>query len=220
MALFDRLKQDHQTLWDSYIDHPFVGQLSDGSLNDICFRRYLGQDYLFLIQFARAYALAAYKSESLADIRQAAAGLAAIVDVEMDLHVGFCNGWGMSEAEMEALPEADETIAYTRFVLEKGMAGDLLDLHVALAPCIVGYAEIGTALAPADANNPYAPWIEMYASDDYQEVAAAEIAQLDRLFELRAGEGRYKALAQTFAQATRLEAAFWQMSLTDGPVRL
>ena len=32
------------------------------------------------------------------------------------------------------------------FVLERGMAGDLLDLHVALAPCIVGYAEIAAEL--------------------------------------------------------------------------
>jgi len=34
---------------------------------------------------------------------------------------------------MKALPEAAETIAYTRYVLERGLSGDLLDLHVALA---------------------------------------------------------------------------------------
>ena len=53
----------------------------------------------------------------------------------------------------------------------------------------------------------------MYASDDYQDVAAAEILQLDHLFEHRAGEGRYAALSKTFAQATQLEVAFWQMAL-------
>ena len=46
-----------------------------------------------------------------------------------------------------------------------------------------------------------------------QDVAAAEIVQLDRLFENRAGEGRYAALSKTFAQATQLEVAFWQMGL-------
>lgn len=213
MGLFQRLKGDIQDVWSAYTDHAFVRQLLEGSLPEPCFRHYLGQDYRFLIHFARAYALAAYKSETLADIRQANGGLSAIVDVEMDLHVKFCADWGLTEAEMEALPEADETMAYTRFVLEKGNAGDLLDLHVALAPCIIGYAEIGKSLAPAESGNPYATWIEMYASEEYQEVAEAEIAQLDRLFDLRAGEGRYESLSKTFAQATQLEVAFWQMGL-------
>ena len=213
MPLFERLKKDNLDIWTCYIKHDFVRNLDTGDLPEACFRQYLGQDYLFLIHFARVYALAAYKSESLADIRQAADGLSAIVDVEMDLHVKFCSGWGLSEVDMEALPECDETVAYTRFVLEKGLAGDLLDLHVALAPCIIGYAEIGRELSPARTSNPYSEWIDMYASDDYQQVATAEIQQLDRLFELRAGEGRFGALSKTFAQATQLEAAFWQMGL-------
>ena len=215
MTLFERLKKDNQAIWSAYTRHQFVQQLETGNLPAPCFRHYLCQDYLFLIHFARAYALAAYKSETLVDIRQATGGLSAIVDVEMDLHIEFCASWGLTEVEMEAHPEADETIAYTRFVLEKGHAGDLLDLHVALAPCIIGYAEIGTTLGVSDSSNAnaYAAWIELYASDEYQDVAAAEIVQLDRLFEHRAGEGRYAALSKTFAQATQLEVAFWQMGL-------
>ena len=217
-TLFDRLKTDCAEEWQAYTEHAFVRALGDGTLPEACFRHYLGQDYLFLIHFARAYALAAYKSETLDDIRQAARGLAAIIDMEMGLHVEFCAAWGLDEAAMQALPEAEETMAYTRYVLEKGMAGDLLDLHVALAPCIVGYGEIGTALATAPAvplaDNPYRAWIEMYAGDDYQDVARSEVAELDRLMERRGGEGRRASLATTFRQATRLEAAFWQMGLT------
>jgi thiaminase/transcriptional activator TenA len=47
------------------------------------FRHYLVQNYLFLMEFARAYALSVYKWPKLADIREAAAGLAAILDIEM-----------------------------------------------------------------------------------------------------------------------------------------
>lgn len=214
-SLFSRLQETCAPEWRAYVAHPFVAGLGDGTLPEARFRHYLIQDYLFLIHFARAYALAAYKAENLADIRQATGGLKAIVDVEMGLHVKFCARWGLSEAEMAAAPEADATMAYTRYVLEKGHAGDLLDLHVALAPCIVGYAEIGARLAaggiPAD--NPYGEWIEMYASADYQEVAAAEMAQLDRLMAVRGGPGRLASLTTTFRQATRLEAAFWDMGL-------
>lgn len=215
--LFDRLKAACVSEWTAYTEHDFVRGLADGSLPEAAFRRYLVQDYLFLVHFARAYALAAYKSETLADIRQATEGLKAIVDVEMGLHVKYCTGWGLTEAEMATAPEASACLAYTRYVLEKGLAGDLLDLHVALAPCIVGYGEIGRRLADDPATlrdgNPYADWIDMYASDDYQALAGTEATYLDDLMARRGGDGRTGGLIFTFRQATRLEAAFWEMGL-------
>src|SRR5690606_34488181 len=117
MDIFDRLKIAAAADWDSYVDHAFVRQLGAGTLPQAAFRTYLTQDYLFLIQFARAYALATYKSRSLADMRAAQEGLSAILD-EMDLHVRLCERWGLSPAEIEAAPEHQATIAYTRFVLD------------------------------------------------------------------------------------------------------
>jgi thiaminase/transcriptional activator TenA len=215
--LFETLRDNCTDDWRVYVEHPFVAGLADGTLPESAFRFYLEQDYLFLIHFARAYGLAAYKAETLEDIRGAAAGLSAIIDTEMALHVEFCAGWGLTEAQMAAVPEAPETMAYTRYVLEKGLQGDLLDLHVALAPCMLGYGEIGHALAHNPntkiAGNPYVPWIEMYASKDYQDGAAEERATLDRLMKERGGPGRMASLIKTFAEATRLEAAFWDMGL-------
>ena len=216
-TLFARLKAAVADDWQRYIEHDFVRRLADGSLLEPSFRHYLGQDYLFLIHFARAYALAVYKSDTLADMRAASAAVSGILDVEMALHVGFCADWGLSETAMEALPEDTATMAYTRYVLEKGVAGDVLDLYVALAPCVVGYGEIGARLA-ADPEtrrdgNPYLKWIEMYAGEDYQAVALGAIAQLDRLAERRLTPARFDALVTTFGQATRLEAGFWQMGL-------
>ncbi len=216
-SVFGRLRAGCLDDWQAYTGHAFVRAVGDGTLAEPCFRRYLGQDYLFLIHLARAYALAAYKADGLDDIRQAVQALSAIIDVEMGLHVTYCAGWGLSEDDMAALPEARATMAYTRYVLEKGLAGDILDLHVALAPCVVGYAEIGAGLISDPATrldgNPYREWIEMYASTDYQDVARAEVATIDRLMERRGGPGRFDSLLTTFRQATRLEAAFWDMAL-------
>ncbi len=216
-SLFDSLREACAAEWQAYVGHDFVRRLADGSLPEACFRRYLTQDYLFLIHLARAYGLAAFKAENLEDIRHAAAGLAAIVDREMALHVEYCRRWGLAEATMAATLEEDATLAYSRFVLERGLAGDLLDLAVALAPCIVGYGEIGRSRAgdPATrrAGNPYLEWIDTYASADYQGVAAGHVAFMDRQMERRGGAGRPPALIATFRQATRLEAAFWDMGL-------
>ena len=215
MELFARLRQAAGEDWRAYVEHAFVARLADGSLPQAAFRHYLVQDYLFLIQFARAFALAAYKSDSLAEMRAASASMANILDVEMKLHVGFCAQWGLSEADMERQPEAAATVAYTRYVLDCGMSGDLLDLQVALAPCIMGYGEIGARLlqAPPRTDNPYRAWIEMYGGADYQSLTATAIAALQDSSLRRGGDARFSRLAAIFAKASRLEADFWQMAL-------
>ena len=216
-TLFSRLRDAAADDWRAYVEHPFVQGIQDGSLPEAAFRHYLIQDYIFLLHFARAYALAGYKAETLEDLRTAADTVRVITEVEMDLHVEYCKGWGIAEAEITQAPEAEENMAYTRFVLERGHSGDLLDLHVALLPCMWGYAEIGERLANDPATrrdgNPYAPWIEMYSSEAYVAGARAGLAQLDRLYAERAGEGRMPSLIRTFSQAARLEAGFWQMGL-------
>jgi thiaminase (transcriptional activator TenA) len=189
--------------------------LADGTLPDAAFLTYLVQDYLFLIEFARAYALAVYKAPRLDDMRDAATGLSAILDVEMNLHVKLCAGWGLSAGDLEEAPPAAEMLAYTRYVLDAGMRGDLLALKVALAPCVIGYAEIATRLAARQGalgdTNPYRVWIEEYAGAPYQHVAAKARAHLDRLAELYVTPAREAELLAIFSEATRLETDFWQM---------
>ncbi len=216
-SLFARLRDACAEDWRAYTEHEFVRRLAGGTLPEGAFRHYLAQDYLFLIQFARAYGLAVYKSETLGDMRGAGLALSAILDVEIGLHLQYCAGWGLDEAAMEAAPEDPATIAYTRYVLDTGLRGDLLDLHVALAPCVIGYGEIGARLAADPATkmdgNPYREWIAMYAGADYQEVAEAARAQLDDLLARRGGPDRVAPLEAIFRQATRLEADFWRMGL-------
>ena len=216
MDIFDRLKAAADDDWQSYVDHDFVSQLGAGTLPQQAFRTYLVQDYLFLIQFARAYALATYKSRALADMKASQAGLAAILD-EMDLHIRLCGRWGLSAEDIEAAPEHQATVAYTRFVLDCGAAGDLLDLHVALAPCVIGYAEIGRNLAPDGiemlGEHPYREWIAEYAGKAYQGVAANARRHLDDLAARAMTERRFTELAALFGKTSRLEADFWQMGL-------
>jgi thiaminase/transcriptional activator TenA len=216
-TLFDRLVSAAGPTWHAYTRHAFVLRLADGTLPEAAFRHYLIQDYLFLLHFSRAWGLAIYKSDTLAEMRRAQSLVAATLDVEIGLHVEYCRGWGIDVAMMESAPEAMETIAYTRFVLDRGLAGDRLDLEVALAPCIVGYAEI-TAERMADpatklAGNPYKSWLDMYAGGEYQALATEAKMALDEQFARRGGEGRIPTLAAAFAVATRLEAYFWQMGL-------
>ncbi|MGL4634515.1 MAG: thiaminase II [Beijerinckiaceae bacterium] len=217
MDLFARLKAAAHDDWSTYVDHPFLQMMEKGTLAESAFQTYLVQDYLFLIQFARAKALAIFKSKTLHDMRFAKRSLSAILDVEMDLHVTLCERWGLTKAQLENTPERAETVAYTRFVMDCGMAGDLLDLHVAMAPCVIGYAEIGArlnqALGAKITNHPYREWISEYAGEGYQDVAKAARQNLEHLSADGISDTRFAALTKTFATASRLEADFWQMAL-------
>jgi thiaminase (transcriptional activator TenA) len=221
VSFFERLKKEASAEWRAYTEHPFTDGLADGSLPEAAFRHYLVQDYLFLIEFARAYALAVYKSPGLADMREAATGLSAILDVEMNLHVELCAGWGLSPDDLERAAPAVEVLAYTRYVLDAGMRGDLLALKVALAPCVIGYAEIATRLAArpnaSATTNPYRVWIAEYAGAPYQAVAANARAHLDSLAERYVTPARQAELIAIFKEATRLEADFWEMGWRAGP---
>ena len=70
-ALFDRLVAAAGPTWPAYTRHEFVLALARGDLPEAAFRRYLIQDYLFLLHFARAWGLAVYKSDTLAEMRRA-----------------------------------------------------------------------------------------------------------------------------------------------------
>lgn len=218
MNLLELLKQEAPE-WDAYIHHKFVKDLGEGTLPLPVFQDYLVQDYLFLVQYARANALAAYKSRTLGEVEAAAKGLSATIH-ETNLHRRLTERWGITSEELDRAPEKKSTVAYTRYVLDTGMAGDLLELQIALAPCQIGYAEIGTYLEPKlkeNPDHPYAEWIQEYAGDDFQNQATYMTTLLDDLLGVPAegikGTKRFERLVDIFRTATRLEADFWQQAL-------
>ena len=206
--------------WRTYTQHPFVQQLGLGTLAHSAFLHYLKQDFLFLKQYTRAYALGIYKARTLAEMRMALPSVRALLETEIAHHVTYCGDWGITEAAMEAEPEAFGTVAYTRYVLDAGMTGDVIDLYVALAPCSIGYAVIGAELR-ANINtqltgNPYANWINMYAGEDFQAGAQRGIQQLDALLQdIDLDSQRGQRLCHIFKTATRMEVAFWQQGLDE-----
>lgn len=202
--------------WQDYVAHDFVTQLGAGTLPRASFLHYLRQDYVFLIHFARAWALAAAKAETLEEMQAASATVHALVHVEMPLHLQICAAEGISAADLEATEEAPENLAYTRYVLEAGYSGDFLDLMAALAPCVLGYGEIGMRLKGSD--TPYADWVDTYGGAEYQGLCGDVGALIDTALERRLGPGwdglpRSQRLCHRFGTATRLEVGFWDMGL-------
>lgn len=91
---------------------------------------------------ARAHALGAYKADSFEDIK-AFTEISLHIARESTMHVAYCQEFGLSLADLEETPESANCSAYARYVIDIGTQGDILDLYMAVASCLVGYGEVG-----------------------------------------------------------------------------
>ena len=211
---------DYQTLrnncptWDAYIGHDFVNQLAAGTLAPDSFRHYLVQDYLYLIHYTRVMALSVYKSDTLAQMRVGQAGINAMLDLEIGMYLDFCQQWGIALEEVENAPESPATIAYSRYILDAAMSGSLAELYAAIAPCLLGYGEIGKRIKEQGfvAGNPYQPWIDVFASDEFQTITAQNEAHINKLL-TDASATQADKFQHLFNTASRMEVSFWQQAL-------
>lgn len=205
--------------WHDYINHDFVEGLRDGSLPRASFLHYLIQDYVYLVHYARAWSLGVIKAETLDEMKICAGTVNTLVNLEMSLHVATCTAAGISEEALFDASETTENLAYTRYVMDAGMQGDFLDLMAALAPCVMGYGEIGLRLAKTAAKDtPYADWIAVYSGDEYQQACRTVGAMIDQSVERRIGHDmtaspRLTSVQSRFTKATDLEVGFWDMGL-------
>jgi thiaminase/transcriptional activator TenA len=137
----------------------------------------------------------------------------------MELHIKLCGSYNISKNDLESANEENENIAYTRYVLELGYSGDFLDLLSALAPCVLGYGEIGMNGKNFKIKTPmYKKWIDTYSSDEYQDVCKNVANLIDQAFLLRLGSDyvntyKWNKVNKIFNKATLLEIDFWNMAL-------
>jgi thiaminase/transcriptional activator TenA len=215
-SLFCLLKKNCPKEWSNYTKHQFLFSLVNNTLPLKAFKKYLIQDYFFLIKFIKILALGCVKSQNNNDLMRCIDFIFAIKN-ELKLHVLYCKKWKISQKMLLKTPELIETKKYTNYVMEVGNKGDILDLFTALSPCIIGYGEIGYELKKKKLHkNSYNSWIDTYASKEYQDVAKENILYLDSLFsKIKKKKNKLKKLKKIFKKATELESDFWSMSLKD-----
>lgn len=211
MSLSERLHHTAAPIWQKTLTHPFVRGLGDGTLPLENFRFYMGQDYVFLIEYSRLLALATAKAPDLDTMGRFANLLDATLNREMALHREFAAQCGISAAALAATLPAPTTYAYTRHLVRVAALGDFAEIVAALLPCQWGYCEIGQTLARR--GKPVAPpfygqWIDMYASPEF----AALATWLRDLLDTFAGTVNEARLTEVFCTSARYEYLFWEMA--------
>ena len=196
------------------LEHPFVQGIGQGDLDVERFKFYVAQDYVYLIDYARALALGAARAPQLEVMSWFAGLLDETLNTEMELHRGYCARFGISREELEATKAAPTTVAYTGYLLRVASQGSFSELAASLLPCQWGYWEIGEHLARlgAPAHAPlYAEWVGMYSADEFRDLALHLRALTDALGNV-ASPAEQAAMEAAYVTSLRLERQFWDMA--------
>jgi thiaminase/transcriptional activator TenA len=208
-----RLRAAAEPIWQAQHDHPFVRGIGDGSVDMDAFRLWLRQDYLFLIDYARLFAMAVARAPDVSAMTAFARLCHETLETEMALHRSYAAEFGISEAELESEGKAPATQAYTDFLLRTASLGSYPELVAALLPCMWGFSEVGQRLKQRGlpAQPQCAAWIEMYASPEFAGLAGWCRDLLDAAA-TDLPERELRRLEAAFITSSRHELAFWEMA--------
>lgn len=218
MATFtDRLLRSVAPIWEQVHQHPFVTGLGDGTLPVEAFKFYMKQDYIYLIDYAKMFALASVKAYDLETSARFAALQESTLNTEMELHRQYAARFGISREELEATEPSFVMLGYTSYMLRVAHQGSLAELVSSLLPCTWSYWEIGKRLAQVEGaldHELYGEWVRMYSSDEFGQLA---IWLIDIMNELAEGKSEQELarLEEYFVNTSKMEYMFWDMAYRE-----
>jgi thiaminase (transcriptional activator TenA) len=205
-------------IWAGLHAHPFLGELTRGTLPLERFRFFIEQDLLFLAEFARCMALGAAKSGTEAELEFFTRQLDGIIRLEIPSNRRLLDqviGLG-AEDRGGALAMAPANVAYTSFLLATAAAGGPLEITAAILPCSWSYIEIAHGLKDELVEHPvYSDWVGFYLQEEEADLVMNMRETFDEMTrqEVMSDERRGR-LAEIFTMSSRLEGMFWDMAYT------
>ena len=205
-------------IWAGLHAHPFLGELTRGTLPLDRFRFFIEQDLLFLPAFARCMALGAAKSGSGAELEFFSRQLDGIIRLEMPSNRRLLEQVISLGAEDRggSLGMAPANVAYTSFLLATAAAGGPLEITAAILPCSWSYIEIAAGLKDEIADHPvYSDWVAFYLQEEEAELVMNMRETFDQMTRREVvSDDRRRQLAEIFMMSSRLEGMFWEMAYT------
>lgn len=211
----DRLFHNVRDIWEANHQHPFVQELGQGTLDKEKFIQYMKQDYVYLIDYAKLFAIASVKATDLETMGKFASILNETLNFEMALHRQFAAEFGITAQELEQTEPTPVNLAYTSYMLNVAHSESIAEVVACLLPCAWDYWEIGKLLRKQYgdklATNPYAKWIETYDSEEFGAGARWLIELMDQLAEGKP-EHELVKLEKHFQITSKYEYLFWDMN--------
>jgi len=193
MGTVDRLLKATEDIWASYHEKPFVQGLKYGTLDQKKFRSYIIQDYWYLMDYTKVFAIGVAKSKSVEVMKLFAKYIQAILDGEVNVHNGYMADFGITQEELDHTPIQQDNRSYTSYMLSVAYRG-------------------GEAECPSAPEHPmYGRWVRGYITPRYTGNNVILKDMLERLTKDYTEE-QLRYLEEIFTACSRYEASFWDMA--------
>ena len=214
MQVSERLYNSLIDLWDKYNEHPFVKGLADGTLPLEKFQFFMIQDHLYLMQYAKVFALGVLKAKNESDMRLFSSLIAATLDTENALHQDYLRRLNISQEMIAQAKPSIVTDSYTNYMIAIAEKEGLGELMAAVLSCSWSYKLIGDFMEKfpgATEQEFYGEWVNMYISDGYRSSNQLMIDMVDRLTEGYT-EQQIQNLEHIVYVCSQYEYMFWDMA--------
>lgn len=214
MNTTERLLNAAKDIWQAYHEHPFVQGIQNGTLEQDKFRFYIIQDYLYLEEYAKVFAVGVAKAKSL-ETAKLFSKYIAVMNGELDIHNGYMGKFAVTQDELDTTPRSLDNLSYTSYMLRVAYEEGEAEILAAILSCAYSYEVIAKKMVqqrPVCVDDPfYGTWIQGYSSDTY---AAGNVVLLDTLNRLTEHftERQLQHLTDIFVACSRYELSFWEMS--------
>ena len=142
MGTVDRLLKATEDIWASYHEKPFVQGLKYGTLDQKKFRSYIIQDYWYLMDYTKVFAIGVAKSKSVEVMKLFAKYIQAILDGEVNVHNGYMADFGITQEELDHTPIQQDNRSYTSYMLSVAYRGGEAEILTAIFSCAYSYEVI------------------------------------------------------------------------------
>lgn len=214
MELSEKLYLSVKDIWDSYNEHPFVKGIEIGNLDIDKFRFYMIQDYLYLLEYSRVFALGIVKARDEEIMRLFAESVNSILNGETNIHKSYMNRLGISKEEVEKAKASIDNISYTNYMLSVAQNQGLLELIVSVLSCSWSYKLIADKInerSNAINHEFYGEWVKGYVSEEYAKSNDIIINLVNKLGKNITNE-ELDNLIDIFRNCSRYEYMFWDMA--------
>lgn len=214
MTTVERLFSATAEIWKEYNQHPFVLGIQNGTLDKDKFRYYMIQDYLYLEDYAKTFAVGVAKAKSL-KVANLFAKYINVMNGELNVHEGYFAKLNITQEEIYFTPRSLDNLSYTSYMLRVAYEEGEAEILAAILSCACSYEVIAKNMVknnPSSVNDEfYGDWVKGYISESYAAENAVLLEEMNRLAE-KYTEQQIQHLVDIFVACSRYELAFWEMA--------
>lgn len=212
MKITDRLFKKVENIWQDYNNHPFVKGIANGSLEQEKFKFYMVQDYIYLLDYAKVFALGVVKSKNEKHMKMFANMINETINCETDTHKKYMSRLNLDIEKLSTAKPSITTTSYTNYMLSIAHNENIAEIAVAVLACSWSYKCIGDFMEKhSNYSDFYKDWIETYTSEGFR---AGNDEIIDLVCELTQdySESQIVNLEQILINCSIYEKMFWDMS--------